>query len=36
MTLREQLSEALTLLLVMVVAFPIIFIAADWLRYGGQ
>jgi hypothetical protein len=33
--LSEQIRDALTHLAVMAVSFPIFFIAADWLRYGG-
>lgn len=33
--LSHQIASATGLLLVMVAAFPIFFIAADWLRYGG-
>lgn len=36
MTIREQLVEALALMAVIVVAFPPLFIAADWLRYGAS
>ncbi len=32
MTFRAQIIEALTLLAVMAVTFPILFTAADWLR----
>lgn len=35
MTLRDQLICAAQSLAVMVLAFPPLFILADWLRYGG-
>lgn len=33
-TPEHQASEAFMMLAALVVAFPLIFIAADWLRYG--
>jgi hypothetical protein len=33
--IRRQIADALGLLLLMALIFPPIFIAADWLRYGG-
>ncbi len=33
--IRSQLADAIGLLLLCVVVFPIIFILADWARYGG-
>lgn len=33
--LSQQLTDAIGLLLLCVVVIPPLFIAADWLRYGG-
>lgn len=33
--IRRQLADALGPLLVTALIFPPLFIAADWLRYGG-
>ena len=35
MTLSQQLREAAVLLAIAVLVSPTLFIAADWLRYGG-
>jgi hypothetical protein len=32
--IRDQLTDAIGLLLLCVVVFPPLFIAADWLRHG--
>lgn len=35
MSWREQIREAALMLAVAVTLFPLLFIAADWLRHGG-